>query len=119
VNPAEPGAKSQDVAKAKGSDESGSGESGSKGSTDGMAQATDDDEGNADATGMTESAEKEEPEVDSEAPEDAKGKRAAAKPAGDGVLPNKAAEDDPRRWGDEPGYDHDQWLKEQKPPHWG
>ena len=37
-----------------------------------------------------------------------------------GVLPNKAAEDDPRRWGDEPGgYDHDSWLQEQKPPHWG
>jgi hypothetical protein len=37
-----------------------------------------------------------------------------------GVLPNKAAEDDPRRWGDEPGsYDHDSWLEEQKPPHWG
>ena len=42
----------------------------------------------------------------------------AATPAG--VLPNKAAEDDPRRWGDEPGgYDHDSWLQEQKPPHWG
>ena len=42
----------------------------------------------------------------------------AAVPAG--VLPNKAAEDDPRRWGDEPGgYDHDSWLEEQKPPHWG
>lgn len=37
-----------------------------------------------------------------------------------GVLPNKAAEDDPRRWGDQPeGYDHDSWLEEQKPPHWG
>jgi len=37
-----------------------------------------------------------------------------------GVLPTKAAEDDPRRWGDQPeGYDHDSWLEEQKPPHWG
>jgi hypothetical protein len=37
-----------------------------------------------------------------------------------GVLPNKAAEDDPKVWGDEPGgYDHDSWLQEQKPPHWG
>ncbi|MEC5181983.1 DUF4011 domain-containing protein [Arthrobacter sp. CG_A4] len=36
------------------------------------------------------------------------------------VLPNKATEDDPRRWGDRPsGYDHDSWLQEQKPPHWG
>ena len=35
------------------------------------------------------------------------------------LLPNKAAEDDPRRWGDHSEYDHDAWLKEQKPPHWG
>lgn len=41
------------------------------------------------------------------------------KPAGEGILPKKASEDDPRRWGDEPGYDHDAWLKEQRPPHWG
>jgi hypothetical protein len=37
----------------------------------------------------------------------------------EGILPNKAAEDDPRRWGDGPDDDHDAWLKEQKPPHWG
>ena len=36
-----------------------------------------------------------------------------------GILPNKAAEDDPRRWGDAPDNDHDEWLKENKPPHWG
>ena len=53
------------------------------------------------------------------------GQEAANQPAAralvpDGVLPNKAAEDDPRRWGDQPsGYDHDSWLEEQKPPHWG
>lgn len=41
------------------------------------------------------------------------------KPAGEGILPKKASEDDPRQWGDEPGYDHDAWLKEQRPPHWG
>jgi hypothetical protein len=35
-----------------------------------------------------------------------------------GLLPTKAAEDDPRRWGDADD-DHDAWLKEQKPPHWG
>jgi hypothetical protein len=35
-----------------------------------------------------------------------------------GILPTKAAEDDPRRWGDADD-DHDAWLKEQKPPHWG
>ena len=48
----------------------------------------------------------------------AAGRTGATVPAG--VLPNKAAEDDPRRWGDQPGgYDHDSWLQEQKPPHWG
>jgi hypothetical protein len=37
-----------------------------------------------------------------------------------GVLPNKASEDDPKRWGDQGSdYDHDAWLQEQKPPHWG
>jgi hypothetical protein len=37
-----------------------------------------------------------------------------------GVVPKTAAEDDPRTWGDaESGNDHDSWLKEQKPPHWG
>lgn len=41
------------------------------------------------------------------------------KATGQGILPKKASEDDPLRWGDEPGYDHDAWLKEQRPPHWG
>ncbi len=35
------------------------------------------------------------------------------------ILPNKAAEDDPRNWGDDADNDHDAWLKENKPPHWG
>lgn len=60
------------------------------------------------------------------------GKRSEAKPAppatpvkpvkrqGGGVVPKKASEDDPRTWGDsDSGNDHDAWLKEQKPPHWG
>jgi hypothetical protein len=34
-------------------------------------------------------------------------------------VPNKASEDDPRAWGDREADDHDAWLKEQKPPHWG
>ncbi|NUS36475.1 MAG: hypothetical protein HOQ04_08445, partial [Pseudarthrobacter sp.] len=34
------------------------------------------------------------------------------------ILPSKAAEDDARSWGDRED-DHDTWLKEQKPPHWG
>jgi len=46
-------------------------------------------------------------------------KATAAKTGSSGILPTKAAEDDPRRWGDDSGYDHEQWLKEQKPPHWG
>ncbi len=51
---------------------------------------------------------------------DAAGKQAVRGPASGGLLPNKAAEDDPRRWGDEAGsYDHDAWLREQRPPHWG
>ncbi len=37
-----------------------------------------------------------------------------------GAVPNKASEDDPRAWGDSGAdHDHDAWLKEQKPPHWG
>jgi hypothetical protein len=43
--------------------------------------------------------------------------RAGQKPA-EGILPARAAEDDPRAWGDRED-DHDAWLKEQKPPHWG
>ena len=37
-------------------------------------------------------------------------------PHGD-VIPQRAAEDDPRSWNDEDG-NKDEWLKEQKPPHW-
>ncbi|MFE4544496.1 hypothetical protein [Arthrobacter sp. NPDC056727] len=54
------------------------------------------------------------------------GKPAKAKPAKPakqqqaGVVPKKAAEDDPRSWGDsDADNDHDAWLREQKPPHWG
>lgn len=36
----------------------------------------------------------------------------------DPVLPQTAGEDDPRSWG-ESGGDRDDWLKEQRPPHWG
>jgi hypothetical protein len=43
----------------------------------------------------------------------------AAQPGTPGILPNKAAEDDPRNWGDGADDDHDAWLKENKPPHWG
>ncbi|WP_323959055.1 AAA family ATPase [Arthrobacter sp. JZ12] len=61
-----------------------------------------------------------------EAEEDAAPKPAAAQPSspastataphGD-VLPQRAAEDDPRSWNDDES-NHDEWLKEQKPPHW-
>lgn len=38
----------------------------------------------------------------------------------EGSVPKKAAEDDPRAWGDaDSDADHDAWLREQKPPHWG
>ena len=33
------------------------------------------------------------------------------------VVPKTAGEDDPRSWGDAEG-DHDEWLREQRPPHW-
>ena len=37
-----------------------------------------------------------------------------------GAVPKRAAEDDPRAWGDrESETDHEAWLREQKPPHWG
>jgi hypothetical protein len=50
----------------------------------------------------------------------AKGRRATGGQQRTGVVPTRAAEDDPRSWGDaESGNDHDAWLKEQKPPHWG
>lgn len=35
------------------------------------------------------------------------------------VLPRVAKEDDPRAWGDSDDSDRDQWLKDQRPPHWG
>lgn len=42
------------------------------------------------------------------------GSGAAAEPA---VLRARAADDDPRVWGDSP-EDRDSWLLEQRPPHW-
>jgi hypothetical protein len=36
------------------------------------------------------------------------------------LIPDRAAEDDPRSWGDRESNDErDQWLREQRPPHWG
>jgi hypothetical protein len=63
-------------------------------------------------------------EAQGNAPADATGSEKAAapdrqQPGTAGILPNKAAEDDPRQWGDGPDNDHDAWLKENKPPHWG
>lgn len=34
------------------------------------------------------------------------------------LVPTTAGEDDPRSWGDAED-DHDDWLREQRPPHWG
>ncbi|MBD8044068.1 hypothetical protein H9638_09640 [Arthrobacter sp. Sa2BUA2] len=41
----------------------------------------------------------------------------AGQRAGSG-LPRLAREDDPRAWGDQPDDSAD-WLREQRPPHWG
>ena len=41
-----------------------------------------------------------------------RGKRAT-----DPVLPERTAEDDPRRWGDTED-DLGEWMKSQRPPHW-
>lgn len=49
---------------------------------------------------------------------DARAGEPAGRHAAGPVLPNRAADDDPKRWGDREG-DHDQWLREQRPPHWG
>lgn len=38
-------------------------------------------------------------------------------PAEPSVLKERAADDDPRVWGDGP-EDRDSWLLEQRPPHW-
>lgn len=38
---------------------------------------------------------------------------------GSPTIPRRAAEDDPQSWGDRSSSDHDEWLREQKPPHWG
>jgi hypothetical protein len=39
-------------------------------------------------------------------------------PAAHDAVPVRAAEDDPRSWG-EAEEDRDSWLREQRPPHWG
>jgi hypothetical protein len=50
-------------------------------------------------------------------PRPAAGAATAAATAAGPVLPKTAAEDDPQAWGDAQG-DSDEWLKEQRPPHW-
>ncbi|MFE4834368.1 hypothetical protein ACFRAU_06770 [Arthrobacter sp. NPDC056691] len=72
--------------------------------------------------GAEREAEAERKNVQAAAPgKSAKGRRAkAGGQERTGVVPKTAAEDDPRTWGDaESGNDHDAWLKEQRPPHWG
>ncbi|WP_258062142.1 DUF4011 domain-containing protein [Arthrobacter sp. B0490] len=44
--------------------------------------------------------------------------REPGEPAEAPSLPTTAGEDDPRSWGDTED-DHDAWLEEQRPPHWG
>lgn len=45
-------------------------------------------------------------------------KDSAARPDGAPVLPQRAGEDEPRGWGDAESASHDEWLREQQPPHW-
>ncbi|MBG0741335.1 AAA family ATPase [Paeniglutamicibacter antarcticus] len=54
-----------------------------------------------------------EPQARAEAAEPAPSKEAEP------LLPTVAAKDDPRAWGDKTEEGHDDWLKEQRPPHWG
>ena len=63
----------------------------------------------------------ERPEEVQESAEERSAPKPAArrKPASGGILPKVASEDEPGSWGDRGGYDHDAWLKEQRPPHWG
>lgn len=45
------------------------------------------------------------------------GKKAPVAKQSEPLLPSRAAEDDPRRWGDGDD-DLGEWLKSQRPPHW-
>ncbi|TKV29583.1 DUF4011 domain-containing protein [Arthrobacter sp. NamB2] len=46
------------------------------------------------------------------------GREAGAAEDASPALPTTAGEDDPRAWGDAE-ENHDEWLQEQRPPHWG
>ncbi len=84
--------------------------------TDGDASgyaATDDLIGESEATDV------EATESSTESPEHDEVARLRPRKGSGRLIPNKAREDDPRSWGDRDGYDHDAWLKEQRPPHWG
>ncbi|MFJ6417433.1 hypothetical protein [Paeniglutamicibacter sp. NPDC091659] len=45
------------------------------------------------------------------------GSKAPRKTGSGQVLPERAAEDDPRRWGDTED-DLGEWMRSQRPPHW-
>lgn len=62
-----------------------------------------------------------EPSPDDSAAANSESPQAAKPPVTpEGTVPKKAAEDDPRAWGDaESDADRDAWLREQRPPHWG
>ena len=61
------------------------------------------------------------PSADAPAAAESERRQAANPPVTPGgAVPKKAAEDYPWAWGDrESENDHDAWLREQKPPHWG
>ncbi len=62
----------------------------------------------------TENVHHESPRADDEPGQTGAAASSDAAPA----LPATASEDDARSWGDTEG-DHDAWLREQRPPHWG
>ncbi|WP_309071496.1 AAA family ATPase, partial [Arthrobacter sp.] len=78
------------------------------------------------AIGEDKTADREPNDTSEDASDAAKAPAAVAQPSSEAttstaphgdVLPQRAAEDDPRSWNDDDG-NHEEWLKEQKPPHW-
>ncbi|EMY35456.1 hypothetical protein D477_004047 [Arthrobacter crystallopoietes BAB-32] len=57
-------------------------------------------------------------EAPAEQPASAEQPPATRKALRERAIPTKAAEDEPRSWGEQDA-DRDAWLKEQRPPHWG
>ncbi|MCY1674127.1 AAA family ATPase [Pseudarthrobacter sp. SL88] len=82
------------------------------------AETPQDDVNPEDADSTADAADTESTEGSGDAVDTEEAGSSAARSLVEGVLPKTAAEDDARAWGDR-DEDHDAWLKEQKPPHWG